>query len=106
MAIRWVPENLGWCKASLSCPSNSKCLQSISSLSLSAIQHISVRDRSKCYRLDNPLVKESGTGGEVNDIELAGGEEDRTQLRVPLVDHQTHNTGKWGGWKEIITREK
>ena len=51
-------------------------------------------------------MKESGTGGEVNDIELAGGEEDRTQLRVPLVDHQTHNTGKWGGWKEIITREK
>ena len=51
-------------------------------------------------------MKESGTGGEVNDIELAGGEEDRTQLRVPLVDHQTHNTGKWEGRREIITREK
>ena len=54
------------------------------------------RDRNKFYKSDNSLVKESGTGREVDDVELAGGEEDSAQLRVPLVDHQAHHTGQVG----------
>ena len=95
MAIRWVPENLGWCKASLSCPSNSKCLQSITyQLFVLPTQYVSGRDGNKFYKSDNSLVKESGTRREVDDVELACGEEDCAQLGVPLVDHQAHHTGQ------------
>ena len=39
-------------------------------------------------------MKESGTGREVDHVELAGGEEHSAQLRVPLVDHEAHHTGQ------------